>query len=358
MSAQRILVIEESTVAAALTTALTEAGHSVTAVASAAKGVEALASTPEYDLLIAGLSMTQADGVHLLDRCKQEHPDIPVIVLAAAKDAPQALTAVREGAYDFLVKPLDHDPLILAVSRALEHRRLKRENQAYRVSAAQSSGAQDPEHLRQVMTNLQQSYDLTLEIAADLQNLKDAESVAHAKRVTAFTIALSRALGLSSEDIRVVARGAMLHDIGMIAVPDAIIQKPSPLTATEMRILREHSFQGYQVLKKIPFLSEAAEVVYAHEERYDGTGFPRGLKGQAIPMGARIFCVAHALDAILTDRPYRQAKSLPEARVEIAQLAGKQFDPAVVRVFLDMPDRVWANLRSEIEKQAQGLPIP
>jgi response regulator RpfG family c-di-GMP phosphodiesterase len=356
MSVQRILVIEESPVAATLTTILTEAGHNVTSAASAAKGVEALAATPDYDLVIAGLSMTKINGVHLLDRCNQEHPDLPVVLLAAASDVPAALAAIREGAYDFLTKPLERERLLVAASRALEYRRLKRENRAYQSNRGPLA-AQDSDQLQQAMNSLQMSYDLTLEIAADLQCLKDAESVAHAKRVTAFTIALSRAMGLSSEVIRVVARGAMLHDIGMIAIPDAIIQKPGPLTATEMRILREHCFHGYQVLKKIPFLTEAAEVVYAHEERYDGPGFPRGLKGDAIPLGARIFCVAHALDAIITDRPYRQARSLSEARVEIAQLAGKQFDPAVVRVYLDMPDKIWMDLRAEIEKHAQMLPI-
>jgi putative nucleotidyltransferase with HDIG domain len=176
--------------------------------------------------------------------------------------------------------------------------------------------------------------------------------------VTAFTIAIARAIGLSGEKIRVIARGAFLHDIGKMAIPDAILRKPGALTESETEIMREHCFRGYQMLKKIPFLSEAAEIVYAHQERFDGTGYPRGLRGQEIPLGARIFSIADTLDAITSDRPYRAAQTIQVAREEVERFSGRQFDPEVVRVFLEMPDTIWEDLRKEINSQIYRFTYP
>jgi HD-GYP domain-containing protein (c-di-GMP phosphodiesterase class II) len=143
-----------------------------------------------------------------------------------------------------------------------------------------------------------------------------------------------------------------------MAIPDAILRKPGALTEAETEIMREHCFRGYQMLKKIPFLSEASEIVYAHQERFDGTGYPRGLSGQSIPLGARIFSIADTLDAITSDRPYRAAQSIQVAREEVERFSGRQFDPDVVRVFLDMPDTIWEDLRKEINSQIDHFAYP
>jgi HD-GYP domain-containing protein (c-di-GMP phosphodiesterase class II) len=158
-------------------------------------------------------------------------------------------------------------------------------------------------------------------------------------------------MGLSDKEIRIIARGAFLHDIGKMAIPDAILRKPGALTPDEITIMREHSYRGYQILKKIPFLTEASEIVYAHQERFDGTGYPRGLKGDEIPLGARIFSIADTMDAMTSDRPYRQAQSMSAAREEIKRWSGRQFDPKVVETFLSMPEDIWMNLRREIDAQ-------
>jgi putative nucleotidyltransferase with HDIG domain len=169
--------------------------------------------------------------------------------------------------------------------------------------------------------------------------------------VTAFTIAIARAIGLPADQIRVIARGAFLHDIGKMAIPDAILRKPGALTPEEVNIMREHCYRGYQMLKKIPFLSEAAEIVYSHQERFDGTGYPRGLKAEEIPLGARLFSIADTLDAITSDRPYRPSQSVTAAREEIQRWSGRQFDPDIVKTFLAMPDNIWGDLRKEIDQQ-------
>ncbi len=143
-----------------------------------------------------------------------------------------------------------------------------------------------------------------------------------------------------------------------MAIPDHILRKPGALTMDETQIMREHCFRGYQMLKKIPFLAEASEIVYSHQERFDGTGYPRGLKGHEIPLGARIFSVADTLDAITSDRPYRAAQSISIARDEVERFSGTQFDPEVVHVFLQLPDTIWEDLRKEINSQIYRFTYP
>ena len=179
---------------------------------------------------------------------------------------------------------------------------------------------------------------------------KDAETEGHARRVTAFTIAMARAMSLPGEKIRVTARGAFLHDIGKIGIPDSILRKPGALTQEEIAIMQEHCYRGYQKLRKIPFLIEAANIVYCHQEKWDGTGYPRGLKGEEIPEGARIVAVAEALDAITSDQPYRAAQPFSAAREEIISGSGRQFDPGIVKMFLAIPESVWHDLREDIDK--------
>jgi putative nucleotidyltransferase with HDIG domain len=145
-----------------------------------------------------------------------------------------------------------------------------------------------------------------------------------------------------------IARAAFLHDIGKMAIPDQILRKPGPLTPDEREIMRTHCEIGYNMVTRIPFLKEAAEIVLSHQEYFDGTGYPRGLRGEQIPLGARIFAVADALDAMISDRPYRKALPIQHAQDEIQRCAGTQFDPKVVDVFLTMPGTLWNELRENI----------
>jgi putative nucleotidyltransferase with HDIG domain len=207
--------------------------------------------------------------------------------------------------------------------------------------------------LRQAMENLEHSYDVTLEALGDALDLKDSETEGHSKRVTAYTIALARAMGIPPAQIKVIARGAFLHDIGKMAIPDDILRKPGKLTLEEQQVMREHCSRGYHMLRKIPFLSEAAEIVFSHQEHYDGSGYPSGLSGGEIPVGSRIFAIADTLDAITSDRPYRKARSFDAAREEILNYSGTQFDPNVVEVFLKIPNELWHELRSEITGQSK-----
>jgi putative nucleotidyltransferase with HDIG domain len=202
---------------------------------------------------------------------------------------------------------------------------------------------------QEALADLKRSYDLTLEALGGALDLKDAATQGHCNRVAAYSIAIARKMGLPTEEIMsVIARGALLHEIGLMAIPDDILRKPDTLNDEEFAKVREHSYLGYAILRNIPFLAEAAEIVYAHHERYDGTGYPRSLKGNEIPLGARVVSIADTLDAMTSDRRYRPAQSLQAARDQIKLWSGRQFDPQIVEVFLEMPAGIWEDLRKQV----------
>jgi len=329
---------------------LTTAGYACKQAGSGMEALAVLTSGDEFELMLSDLMMADLDGIGLLERTKEKYPDMPVVMVTAVHDISVALAAIRNGAYDYLLKPFEREQLLNTVSRALENRRLKVENRTYQTNL-ESLVAARTDQLQAAMASLERSYDITLEALGDALDLKDRETEGHSKRVTAFTIAIARAMGLPRDQINTIARGAFLHDIGKMAIPDKILNKPGKLDPDEMTIMREHAYHGYQMLRKIPFLTEASDIVYSHQERFDGTGYPRGLKGESIPLGARIFSIADTLDAITSDRPYRPAQSLQAAREEIRKWSGRQFDPEVVKVFLEMPDNIWEDLRKDIDAQ-------
>jgi putative nucleotidyltransferase with HDIG domain len=349
--ADRILVVDdEEPIREIVASMLGTAGYVCKQAGSGMEALAVLTSGDEFELMLSDLMMADLDGIGLLERTKEKYPDMPVVMVTAVHDISVALAAIRNGAYDYLLKPFEREQLLNTVSRALENRRLKVENRTYQTNLESLVKART-DQLQAAMANLERSYDITLETLGDALDLKDRETEGHSRRVTLFTIAIAQALGLPREHITVIARGAFLHDIGKIAIPDKILNKPGKLEPEEMTIMKEHAYHGYQIVKKIPFLAEAADIVYSHQERFDGSGYPRGLKGEQIPLGARIFSVADTLDAITSDRIYRPAQSLKAAREEIARWSGKQFDPDIVKIFLEMPDKIWEDLRREIDGQ-------
>ncbi len=344
----RILVVDdEEAIREIVCAILIAAGYTCKQASSGMEALALLDSGDTFELMLSDLMMAELDGIGLLERAKEKFPDMPVVMVTAVHDISVALAAIRNGAYDYLLKPFEREQLLNAVRRALENRRLKVENRTYQTNLESLVEART-EQLQKAVAELKRSYDITLEALGDALDLKDAETEGHSRRVTAFTILIARAMGLPSDQIDVIARGAFLHDIGKMAIPDNILLKPGKLDEGEREIMREHCYRGYQMLKKIPFLAEACEIVYSHQEHFDGSGYPRGLRGKEIPIGARIFSVADTLDAIISDRPYRPARSFSEARKEILAWSGRQFDPEVVKVFMEVPDNVFEDLRREI----------
>ena len=361
---ERILVVDdEEAIREVMCAMLGAAGYRCTPAASGSEALDLLASSgAEFELMISDLMMAEMQGDILLELAKQKFPEMPVIMVTAVCDLSVALDSIRNGAYDYLTKPFDRGQLLDRVRRALEHRRLRKRNLEFQMHL-ESLVAEQTAELRQINVDLQRaneqlkrSHDMLLEALGDALDLKDAETEGHSKRVTAFTIAIARAMGLPNEEVETIAHGAFLHDFGKMAIRDSVLRKPGPLDPEEIQEMQKHCELGYNMVRKIPFLKDAAEIIYAHQERWDGTGYPQGLKGEEIPLGARIFAIADTLDAITSDRPYRSARTYQAAREEIELWSGRQFDPLIVKVFLGMPQSIWENLRLQVHQQVFRIP--
>jgi putative nucleotidyltransferase with HDIG domain len=352
MPQERILVVDDEAAVHGMMAAMLQLnGYEVVTASGAEEALQHLKEYPGYDLVLADVMMPEVDGLSLLDRIGVDYPGTPVVMFTAVHDIHVATNAFRRGAIDYLLKPFERAQFLNVVTRALEHGKLLKQNSIYRQNLEQMVSARTG-RLRAAMQDLERSYDITLEAMGDALDLRDAETEGHSKRVTGYAIALAREMGLNAEELKVIARGAFLHDIGKIATPDEVLLKPGKLNTGEMVIMREHCERGYEMVRKIPFLREASEIVYAHQESYDGSGYPRGLSGDEIPLGARIFAIADTLDAITSDRPYRKGRSFEDARAEIERCSGKQFDPAIVDVFLRVPVKRWTDLRAEISRMS------
>jgi putative nucleotidyltransferase with HDIG domain len=344
---EKILVVDdEEAIREVVSTLLEAQGYRCTVCSNGRMALESFRGDL-FDLVLSDIVMPEMDGLKLLAELRLEDPDVPIIMVTAMHDISIALEAIRAGAYDYILKPFERDQLYLSVRRALEHRQLVLENRTYQ-SDLEHLVAERTQQLSIALLDLEQSYDYTLEALGGALDAKDAETEGHCQRVTAFTIAIARAMDVDKSLIRQIARGAFLHDIGKMGVPDQILRKPGPLTEQEREIMRKHCQIGYDVLERIPFLKEAAEIVLTHQECYDGSGYPRGLKGEQIPLGARIFAVADTLDAMISDRPYRKALPISAARAEIQLYSGRQFDPRVVQIFMTQPDRIWLELHENV----------
>jgi putative nucleotidyltransferase with HDIG domain len=352
MEQNRILVVDDEAIVRSVVVALLEhAGYATCEATNAEEALELLQNGPLCDVVMSDVMMPGTDGLALLDAIRQDFPATPVVLFTALHDLHIATDAFRRGAFDYLLKPFECKDLIATVERALDSARERQQNILYRQNL-EAVVSERTQRLRFAMADLERSYDVTLEAMGDALDLRDEETEGHSKRVTAYCIALARAVGVDAAQLKVIARGAFLHDIGKIATPDAILLKPGKLTAGEMTVMREHCQRGYEMVRKIPFLFEAAEIVRTHQEKFDGTGYPRGLQGAEIPLGARIFAIADALDAITSDRPYRKGSSFQHAREEIERCSGGQFDPVIVAAFLALPRGLWSSIRAEVGKNS------
>jgi putative nucleotidyltransferase with HDIG domain len=203
----------------------------------------------------------------------------------------------------------------------------------------------------QLVTELQNSYDLTLDALSAALDLRDRETEGHSRRVVEYTARLAEQMGLDKEAIKSIRRGALIHDIGKIGVPDAVLHKPGTLDEEERKIIKRHPKAGYDMLVGIPYLREEIKIVICHQEKWDGTGYPFGLRGEEIALGARLFAIADTFDALTSDRPYRQGQSYETAHQLIEAESGKQFDPQAVAAFLAIPAEEWTQIRARVMEE-------
>jgi response regulator RpfG family c-di-GMP phosphodiesterase len=272
-------------------------------------------------------------------------PDAVVVMVSGAQTVESAIEALRAGAFDYVMKPFDLRHVEAAVRRALEHKRLREAKRRYE-NYLEELVAERTAELDRTLATLEDSYRMTLKALAAALETRDRETHGHSERVVSFSLRLGRELKLTGESLRSLEFGALLHDVGKIGVPDAILHKPAQLSAEEWVNMRRHPVHGQQILQGIEFLEGAARVVGQHHEKWDGTGYPLGLRGEEIDLNARIFAVADAFDAMVSTRVYRAGKPYEAAAEELERHAGRQFDPVVVAAFMRIPQPDWEELRA------------
>ena len=331
----RILVVDDDPkIGTVLSRILSDAGYSVEAETQPSAVLEKVRARPgHYDVVITDLTMPDTSGLSLLDQLQETDGLLMRIVLTGFATKENAVASLRHGAFEFIEKPIVPEELLAILDKALDHRRLRIENERYRMRL-EDMVKQKSAELVDALDQLRHAHDFTLRALASLLDAREHGTGRHSGRVSELTLTLGQAMHLSTEHLDTLAQGALLHDIGKIAVPDAILLKPGPLTGDEWKIMRSHPEVGFNILRASSYLAGVAEVVYSHQEHFDGSGYPQGLKGDDICLGARIFAVIDAYDAMRSDRPYRKALSPYRAAEEIKHWSGKQFAPDVVEAFL------------------------
>ena len=312
----------------------------------ASSAEEALAQLREhvFDLVISDITMSGMSGLEMIPHVKTVSPDTVIVMISGMQTIESAINALRLGAFDYLMKPFDLRQAEAAVSRALEYHELVVTKKRYETRLEELVEQRTAE-LDQALDSLEQAYRTTLQALTAALETRDAETHGHSERVVTFSLRLGREYGLNAPNMKALEFGSLLHDIGKIGVPDAILRKPAKLTDEEWERMREHPLHGQQILRGIDFLKGAAKVVAQHHEKWDGSGYPLGLKAEDIDICARIFSVADAFDAITSDRVYRKGRPYEVAAQELDEWAGRQFDPKVVEAFHRVPQEDWDELR-------------
>jgi response regulator RpfG family c-di-GMP phosphodiesterase len=349
----RVLVVDDDREVRNLLCELLGEGYDCTPAASAEQALRLL-DRAEFDLVLSDIQMPGMSGLEMIPRVRAKAPDTVVVMVSGMQTIESAVGAMHGGAFDYVIKPFDLAKVEAAVSRALEHHDLRVAKQCYE-NHLEELVRQRTAELDGALQSLEEAYRSTLKALTAALDKRDSETAGHSDRVVSFSLRLGRELRLDAEQMRSLEFGSLLHDIGKIGVPDAVLRKPSRLTEEEWEEMRQHPWHGRQILRGIEFLKGAARVVAQHHERWDGTGYPLGLRGEEIDLNARIFAVADAFDAITSDRVYRKGRAYEAALAELVEWAGRQFDPRVVEAFRRVLPAEWDELRRETLKSAAGV---
>ncbi len=307
------------------------------------------------DAVLSDLKMPGFSGLELLTRIRRDYPSLAFLLLVGRNDAHIGAQAIKDGADDYLLKPVEAKDVLRNLRRALDRKRVegealelqKRLEQLVFERTAQLSSA---------LQSAKESYENTLLALGAALDLRDGQTADHSRRVCRYSLEIAKRMGCSEVQLKSLSQGALLHDIGKLAIPDSILSKPGKLTSEEWNTMRGHVQIGYDLVSRIPFLRDAAVLVLSHHERYDGTGYPRGLQGEQIPLSARIFAVADAFDAMTSPRPYQATRLVSQAIEEIALKTGRQFDPQVVQTFLGIPTEVLKEIHGEQKERTYARP--
>lgn len=347
----RILVVDDDEHVRRLLGAMLSSSGTCQFASCAEEALE-LMSVERFDIALVDIVMPRHSGVSLLGQIRTTSPSTVVILMTGLQDSRLGVESIRKGAFDFVTKPFDAGELRTAIRRAMHFKEMTEESEFYqehlealvvdRTAALQAAN----EQLEGKLLETKLSYRAILhELTAALE-ARDIESFGHTERVVAYATRLAVQMDLGHEDLVSVEHGAMLHDIGTIFVAEEVLRKPMRLTDAEWASVRRHPEDGGRMLRRCGMFADAAPIVEQHHERWDGQGYPKGLRGTEIDLRARIFAVADCMDVMLSDRPYSPARTFSEAAEELLRCKGQHFDPAVVDAFFDVPVEEWDRIRS------------
>jgi putative nucleotidyltransferase with HDIG domain len=329
---QILIVDDEEVMCSILARRLTREGYTCVTANDGREALQYFYKHP-FSLIISDIKMPGMDGLALLKRVKATNPKMMVIMVTAFPEIDLAVEAMHLGAYDFIIKPADLDLVILSVKKALEKKRLEEEIVAYR------------SHLERLVeertTKLQQAYRIlkkahldSVKVLVEAIDAKDPYTRGHSDRVTRMSLKIAFQFGFAEDRLESLEYGALLHDIGKIGIKDEVLQKPGALNSEEYQYIQEHPLIGVKIIEGLDFFKDKIPMIRNHHEHYDGSGYPDGLLGAAIPLEARIIAVPDAFDAMTSARPHRGMMSLQDVLMELEKCKGTQFDPKILGIFL------------------------
>ncbi len=338
---ERILVVDdEPGVRRFLVRAIESGGYRVASGDDAGQALEHL-SSGEFGAALVDIRMPGKDGLWLLDRVVERGLDVAVVMVTANNEVRTAVDCLTRGAVNYVIKPVNPEELVQVVARVLEDRRLRIENRAYRRDLERLVGERTLQlenamgALKQANVALERAYRESLYRLAAAAEYRDEETGNHIRRMGMYSHLIARGMGLDDDFLTLVLLASPMHDVGKIGIRDSVLLKPAKLTPEEFDEIRAHTMIGARILagSESPLLQMAEEIALNHHERFDGSGYPSGLQGEAIPLSGRIVALADVFDALTSRRVYRPPYSVEEAVDMIREGAGTHFDPRVARAF-------------------------
>ena len=307
-----------------------------------------------FSVVLSNFDLSTTDAFNFISTVKSLSPHTAIILICEDLSASDAIESFRAGASDFVQKPFKLEEVETSVNKGFSQHEKYRLYDYFQNSVEELAALQTSK-IEKNIEEIENSYRVTLKAVAQALETRDFETYGHSERVVTFSLRLAHEVGLKKELMRDLELGALLHDVGKIGVPDSILRKPSKLNEKEWDKMKLHPVHGFKILRDIPFLEGAVKIVSQHHERWDGTGYPLGIRGENIDICARIFSVVDAFDTMISDTVYRRGRPFEDAVKELDRCAGSQFDPAIVEAFKEISVADWDFLRKRSLEKKQKV---